>query len=61
MFLNTLVQVSILLILISLGFILAKVKIINEVGSKSMTDLVLYAVTPCVIVISFICRRGLRE
>ena len=54
MFLNTLVQVSILLILISLGFTLAKVKIINEVGAKSMTDLVLYAVTPCVIVISFI-------
>ena len=54
MFLNVLTQVSVLLILITLGFLLAKFKIINEVGAKCMTDLVLYAATPCVIVISFI-------
>ena len=47
-------QVGILLILISVGFILSKINMINEVGSKVMTDLVLYAVTPCVIVKSFI-------
>ena len=54
MFLNILLQVGVLLILISLGFILAKVKMINEVGAKCLTDLVLYAATPCVIFISFI-------
>ena len=54
MFLNILLQVGVLLILIILGFVLAKVKIVNEVGAKCLTDLVLYAVTPCVIVTSFI-------
>lgn len=53
MFFNVLLQVGILLILISLGFILTKLNIVNEVGSKVMTDLVLYIVTPCVIVKSF--------
>ena len=54
MFLNVLQQVGVLLILIALGFVLAKVKIVNEVGAKCLTDLVLYAATPCVIVTSFI-------
>lgn len=54
MFFNVLLQVGILLILIFLGFILTKLNIVNEVGSKVMTDLVLYTVTPCVIVKSFI-------
>ena len=54
MFLSILLQVSVLLILIALGFILAKVKMINEVGAKCLTDLVLYAATPCVIFTSFI-------
>lgn len=54
MFINILLQVGVLLILIALGFILAKIKIINEVGAKCLTDLVLYAATPCVIVTSFI-------
>ena len=54
MFLNVCLQVGVLLILICIGFILSKVNIINEVGAKCMTDLVLYAVTPCVIVMSFI-------
>ena len=45
---------GVLLILIALGFVLAKVKMINEVGAKCLTDLVLYAATPCVIVTSFI-------
>ena len=53
MYLNVLSQVSVLLILITLGFILAKVKILNEVGVKCMTDLVLFAVTPSVIAVSF--------
>ncbi len=54
MFINVLTQVGVLLILITLGFLLSKINIINEVGAKCMTDLVLYAVTPCVIVKSFI-------
>lgn len=54
MFINILTQVGILLILIALGFLLSKLNIINKVGAKCMTDLVLYAVTPCVIIISFI-------
>ncbi|MBR6902559.1 MAG: AEC family transporter, partial [Clostridia bacterium] len=54
MFLNVLTQVGVLIILILLGYLLSKLNIINEVGAKCMTDLVLYAVTPCVIVISFI-------
>ena len=53
MYLNVLSQVSVLLILITLGFILAKVKVLNEVGVKCMTDLVLFAVTPSVIAVSF--------
>ena len=53
MFINILLQVGILLILLLLGFILTKLNIVNGVGSKVMTDLVLYAVTPCVIVKSF--------
>ncbi len=54
MFLNVLTQVGVLIILILLGYLLSKLNIINEVGAKCMTDLVLYAVTPCVIVVSFI-------
>lgn len=54
MFINILLQVGVLLILITLGFIFAKLKLINEVGAKCLTDLVLYAATPCVIVTSFI-------
>ena len=54
MFLEILSQVGVLLILIAVGFVFAKVKMINETGAKVMTDVVLYAATPCVIVSSFI-------
>lgn len=54
MFINVLTQVIILLILIMIGFILTKNKVLTETGSKNMTDLVLYVVTPCVIIKSFI-------
>ena len=54
MFINVLTQVIILLILIILGLILAKSKILTEQGVKSMTDMVLILVTPCVIIKSFI-------
>lgn len=54
MFINVLTQVIILLILILLGALLTKVKMLNGETVKGMTDLVLYIVTPCVIVKSFI-------
>ena len=54
MFINVFTQVVILLILIGVGFILTKAKMLTPNGVKSMTDLVLYTVTPCVIVKSFI-------
>lgn len=54
MFINVLTQVVILFILIILGVILTKVKVLSDKGVKSMTDMVLYTVTPCVIIKSFI-------
>ena len=54
MFLNVLSQVAVLLILIALGFTFTKLKMINDTGAKVLTDLVLYAATPCVIIMSFI-------
>ncbi len=54
MFLAVFVQVIILMILILLGVILAKAKLINDAGAKNITDLVLLFATPCVIIKSFI-------
>lgn len=54
MFIDVLTQVIILFILIILGVLLAKTKILSDTGVKCMTDLVLYIVTPCVIIKSFI-------
>lgn len=53
MFINVLTQVVILLLLIFLGFILTKAKIFTDSGIKSMTEMVLLLVTPCVIIKSF--------
>lgn len=54
MFINVLTQVIILLLLILTGFVLTKGKVLTENGIKSMTDMVLLLVTPCVIIKSFI-------
>lgn len=54
MFINVLTQVLILLILIMLGAVLTKAKMLNAETVKGMTDLVLYIVTPCVIIKSFV-------
>ena len=54
MFLNVFNQVAILLILIILGFILAKAKILSDESAKGITDMVLLLVTPCVIIKSFV-------
>ena len=56
MFFNVLTQVIILLILIILGFCLAKTKVLSDAAIKGMTDMVLLLVTPCVIIKSFIRR-----
>ena len=47
-------QVMILFILIFIGVFLAKKNIFTENAVKSVTDIVLYLVTPCVIIKSFI-------
>ena len=46
-------QVLILFVLIAVGFICGKKKILNENSVRGMTDLVLYTVTQCVIINSF--------
>ena len=46
-------QVLVLFILISVGALLGKLGLITDKGARSMTDVVLYAVTPCVIINAF--------
>lgn len=47
-------QVLILFILIGVGFLCGKIKMLNESSVKAINDLVLYIVCPCVIINSFI-------
>ena len=54
MFVTVTVQVVVLIILIFLGFICAKTKILGDTGVKNITELVLTFVTPAVIIKSFI-------
>jgi len=53
-FLTVLKQIIVLFILIFLGVFFSKKNVITEKGVKTLTDIVLYSVTPCVIVKSFI-------
>ena len=46
-------QVLVLFILIAVGFVCGKKGVITEHASKVMTDIVLYVVTPCVMVTAF--------
>ena len=46
-------QVIILFVLIAVGFICNKTKLIGKTTVKQLTDFVLYIVTPCVIINSF--------
>lgn len=46
-------QVAILFVLIAVGFICRKVRILNESGIKSISDLVVYVVTPANILKAF--------
>ncbi len=50
-------QVAILFILISVGFTLTKTKMLGEKGAKQITNLVLYFVTPAVILNAFVGGR----
>ena len=43
-------QVVIIFILICVGFLLTKANKINDTGVKQLTDILLIAVTPCVII-----------
>ena len=52
-FLTVAEQVAVLFILIAVGFISGKLRIIREDAAKVMTDIVLYFATPCVIIQSF--------
>ena len=46
-------QVAMLYLMMAAGFFCFKKKLIRENGAKQMTDLLLFVVTPCVIVSSF--------
>ena len=46
-------RVLVLFILIAIGFLCGKKQLITEHASKKMTDLVLYVVTPCVMISAF--------
>ena len=54
MFTNVVSQVAILLMLMLIGVLLTKFQVLKENAIKSITDLVLYTVTPCVIIKSFV-------
>ncbi|MBE6786847.1 MAG: AEC family transporter [Ruminococcaceae bacterium] len=54
MFQTVFTQVVILFILIFIGFILNKTKILDEKSTKGITDIVLYLATPATIIKSFI-------
>ena len=47
-------QVVELFILIGIGFLCGKTKMLNDKTAKSITDIVLYIVCPCVIIENFI-------
>lgn len=53
-FLTVAQQVLILFFLIAVGFVCGKIRFINENSAKTLTDIVLYFVTPCVLVRSFL-------
>ncbi|MDD6213935.1 MAG: AEC family transporter [Firmicutes bacterium] len=44
------VQGLIIFVLMALGFVLAKTGIVNDDGTKQMTDILLFVVTPCVLI-----------
>lgn len=59
-FVTILKQIVILFVLIFIGVILSKKKVFNDESIKTVTDLVLYIVAPCVIIKSFIREFNLK-
>lgn len=52
-FLVVLEQVTVLFLLMAVGFVMTKLGLLTQLGTGQMTALLLYIVTPCVIVDSF--------
>lgn len=52
--LNVAVQVGILFVLIGVGMLLTKLKVFSKLGIDQIIDVLLYAVTPCLIVDAFL-------
>ena len=46
-------QVLILFALMAVGFVLGKAKLMDDRGSLAMTNLVMYAVSPAMMVVAF--------
>lgn len=47
-------QVAILFVMIAIGFISSKTKLINEKSNEGLINLLLYVITPCLIINSFL-------
>lgn len=52
-FLTVAQQVLILFVLMAVGFVLGKVRLMDDRGSLAMTNLVIYAVSPAMMVVAF--------
>ena len=52
-FLTVAQQVLILFALMAVGFVLGKVRLMDDRGSLAMTNLVIYAVSPAMMVVAF--------
>ena len=48
------VQVGVMFLMIAVGFFMTRRKYITDRGAKQITDLILYAVTPAVIIKAFL-------
>ncbi len=46
-------QIITLYLLLAVGFLIGKVKLIDEVGSTSLSSLVMYVVTPCMTLVAY--------
>lgn len=53
-FLSITVQVGILFVLIAVGMVITKLKVVTKTGVDQIVDVLLYVVTPCLIVDSFL-------
>ncbi len=56
MFITVFSQVCVLIILIAVGFFTGKTKLFNENGAKVCSNIVMYIVTPCVIIKSLMMK-----